>query len=86
MLTLNSMKSDVDAPIAAVRCWVEGDRVCMELSDGRSTGFPIKRFPLLAGASAGDLAKVELRLQGRALRWEALDEDIWVEDVVFAEG
>jgi len=84
---LNSMKSDVHAPVsvAALRCWIEGQRVCLELSDRRSVSFPVKRFPLLARASATELAKVQLRLQGRALRWESLDEDIWVEDVV-SEG
>jgi hypothetical protein len=29
-----------------------------------------------------DLAKVTLRLRGRALRWASLDEDILVEDAV----
>jgi hypothetical protein len=28
------------------------------------------------------LKRVTLRVQGRALRWETLDEDIWVGDVV----
>jgi len=36
---------------------------------------------LLANAAQALLEKVQLRLQGRALRWEELDEDIWVDDV-----
>jgi hypothetical protein len=65
-----------------VRCWVEGRRVWLELSDQRMLSFPAAKFPLLANANQEELAKVTLRLQGRALRWESLDEDIWVEDAV----
>lgn len=46
------------------------------------TSFPAEKFPLLANATQEELAKVTLRLQGRALRWESLDEDIWVDDAV----
>lgn len=66
----------------AVRCWIEGRRVWLELSDQRMVSFPAAKFPLLANASPEELANVTLRLQGRALRWESLDEDIWVEDAV----
>ena len=45
--------------------------------------FPTEKFPLLASAAQEELAKVALRLQGRALRWESLDEDIWVDDAVY---
>jgi hypothetical protein len=44
--------------------------------------FPAAKFPLLANAPQEELAKVSLRVQGRALRWESLDEDIWVDDAV----
>jgi hypothetical protein len=44
--------------------------------------FPAAKYPLLAAASTEELANVALRVQGRALRWESLDEDIWVDDVV----
>jgi len=37
---------------------------------------------LLKNASDEDLEKVALRLNGYALRWEALDEDITVPGVV----
>jgi hypothetical protein len=82
------MKSDVHASAAAtaLRCWIEGKRVCLELSDRRLVSFPVKKFSRLAHASATELEKVQLRLQGRALRWETLDEDIWVEDVAKEAG
>ncbi len=67
---------------AAVRCWIETRRVWLELTDQRIVSFPVTKYPRLATASAAELGEVKLRVQGRALRWEALDEDIWVEDVV----
>jgi len=54
----------------------------LELVDGRIFGFPADRFKLLSAASDEDLQKVHLRLNGYALRWENLDEDITVPGVV----
>ncbi|MCQ3925406.1 MAG: DUF2442 domain-containing protein [Rhodocyclaceae bacterium] len=56
--------------------------VFVELTDGRQVGFPAERFTRLAKAGNDDLDKVELRLNGHALRWEALDEDITVRGIV----
>ena len=76
------MESKSPTPSTAVRCWSEKRRVWLELSDQRMVSFPAAKFPLLAHTSETELAKVTLRLQGRALRWESLDEDIWVDDAV----
>jgi hypothetical protein len=65
---------------AAVRCWIEDRRVWLELDDQRIVSFPAAKYPLLASAPQELLEKVRLRVQGRALRWEELDEDIWVDD------
>ena len=67
---------------AAVRVWVEGRRVFLELSDGRIVGFPADRFKLLRGATEEQLQGVKLELNGAALRWEELDEDLTVSGVV----
>jgi hypothetical protein len=56
--------------------------VFLELSDGRILGFPASRFQRLRDASAEQLQKVVLELNGYALRWEELDEDITVPGVV----
>jgi len=72
---------EMEAPQAA-RCWVEDRRVYVELVDERTVSFPASKFPRLAAATPEMLKQVELRVQGRALRWEALDEDIWVGDVL----
>lgn len=67
---------------AATRVWVEERIVFVELSDGRIVGFPADRFRLLRDATDAQLQDVTLRLNGYALRWESLDEDITVPGVV----
>jgi hypothetical protein len=67
---------------AALRVWVEGRMVFLELTDGRIVGFPAGRFSRLKGASDEMLRKVKLEVDGYALRWEDLDEDITVPGVV----
>jgi hypothetical protein len=76
------MEDKAQSGAIAVRCWIEGRLVWLELSDQRMLSFPAAKYPLLARAAPEDLAKVTLRLHGRALRWESLDEDILVEDAV----
>ena len=66
----------------ALRAWVEQRMVFIELTDGRCIGFPSARFRLLANASNEQLAQITLRLDGAALRWEELDEDITVRGIV----
>ena len=67
---------------AAVKVWVEGRTVFLELTDGRIVGFPADRFRILKNATDDELKEVTLRLDGYALRWELLDEDITVPGVV----
>jgi hypothetical protein len=67
---------------AALRAWAEGRTIYVELHDGRIFGFPADRFRLLKAASVEQLAKVQIELNGFALRWEELDEDITVPGVV----
>ena len=73
---------ETNSPVAALRCWIEGRRVCLELADQRLVSFPAAKYPLLADAPQTQLEQVKLRVQGLALRWEELDEDIWVDDAV----
>ena len=73
---------DEPTTTTATRCWIESDRVCLELDDQRQVSFPASKYPLLANATPEQLEKSELKLKGRALRWEDLDEDILVDDVL----
>jgi len=67
---------------AALRAWVDRRMVFLELSDGRIVGFPASRFKRLKEAPDELLQKVTVELDGYALRWEELDEDITVPGVV----
>jgi hypothetical protein len=66
----------------AVRVWTDQRMVFVELTDGRQIGFPADRFRILHAASDAQLAEVMLRLDGAALRWESIDEDITVRGIV----
>ena len=66
----------------AMRVWVDGRMVFLELTDGCVIGFPANRFTRLRNASTEQLQEVTLELNGYALRWENLDEDITVPGVV----
>lgn len=75
-------ESALETEPTAERAWVEGRIVFLELVDGRIFGFPADRFRILAAASDSQLQEVRLELNGFALRWENLDEDITVPGVV----
>ena len=66
----------------AIKAWVENRVVYLKLSDGRIFGFPASRFRRLKEAPDELLSKVRLEVNGYALRWEELDEDITVPGVV----
>jgi hypothetical protein len=64
--------------IIAKSVTVKNRIVHLRLLDGSTHSFPVAYYPRLASASAAALEKVKLRLGGKALRWENLDEDIWI--------
>jgi hypothetical protein len=72
----------VSAEPLATKTWVENRHVYIQLTDQRIFGFPANRFKRLKEASDELLAQVEIQVNGYALRWEALDEDITVPGVV----
>ncbi len=63
---------------AAIRAWAEGRMIFVELTDGRIIGFPADRFKILKNATDEQLKEVKISLNGYALRWESIDEDITV--------
>ena len=72
----------VSAEPFATKAWVENRIVYIQLTDQRIFGFPANRFKRLKEASDELLAQVEIEVNGFALRWDALDEDITVPGVV----
>ena len=81
-MSTTTVEPPVAVEPAALRAWAEGRTIYLELHDGRILGFPADRFRLLKAASVEQLAEVRLELNGYALRWEELDEDITVPGVV----
>jgi len=66
----------------ALNAWSIGRTIFIELTDGRNVSFPADRFKILAKASDEELKDVKVRLNGFALRWENLDEDITVKGII----
>jgi hypothetical protein len=62
--------------------WVDKRMIYLELTDGRVVGFPADRFRILKSATDEQLKEVTVRLNGYALRWEILDEDITVPGII----
>ena len=81
-MTSTAAKYPVTTEPTALKAWVEGRTIYIELTDGRIFGFPADRFRILKKASVDELKDVDLRLNGFALRWEKLDEDITVPGIV----
>ena len=81
-MTSTAVKYPVISEPAAIKAWSEGRTIYLELTDGRIIGFPADRFIILKKASTEELKEVSLRLNGFALRWDNLDEDITVPGVV----
>lgn len=77
-----SIKKEVYTEPAAIRAWAEKRMIFIELTDGRIIGFPADRFKILKNATDEQLKEVKIRLNGYALRWESLDEDITVPGIV----
>ena len=81
------MSTTIDDPQIAVeptaiRAWAEGRTIYVELHDERIIGFPADRFRILSTATEEQLAKVRIDVNGYALRWEEIDEDITIPGIV----
>ncbi|MBK5939356.1 DUF2442 domain-containing protein [Halochromatium roseum] len=72
----------IDHEPCALRAWAEARMIYLELKDGRIVGFPADRFKLLSAATQEQLKQVTIEVNGYALRWDALDEDLTVAGVV----
>jgi hypothetical protein len=79
---MNTIIESKISPVPALRVWVEKRFVYLELSDGRILGFPADRFVLLKKATDIQLKEVKLEVNGTALRWENLDEDLTVQGII----
>ncbi|WP_080624451.1 DUF2442 domain-containing protein [Leptospira santarosai] len=78
----STVGDNVLSHVPATKVWVENRMIYLELSDGRVIGFPSNRFKLLKSATDSGLKEVKLELDGYALRWESLDEDLTVQGIL----
>jgi len=74
--------ANLEQDIIATEVSVSERTVFLELADGSTHSFPVLYYPHLAQATDQQLSEVRLRVGGRALRWEGLDEDIWIADAI----
>lgn len=70
--------------ISPVKIWLDEDNLWVILSDGRTIGAPLAWFPRLLKANKSDLLDYELSVHG--IHWDALDEDISVQGLLFGYG
>ncbi|MCU0415202.1 MAG: DUF2442 domain-containing protein [Ignavibacteriaceae bacterium] len=81
-MSTTTLEKELIIEPAAIRAWAEGRMIFIELTDSRIIGFPADRFKRLKEASDEQLKKVKARLNGFALRWEEIDEDITVPGIL----
>jgi len=81
-MNATASESSLTTEPAAIRAWAEKRMVYVELTDARIVGFPADRFKRLKSASDQQLQEVTIELEGHALRWETLDEDLTVPGIV----
>lgn len=72
----------VSSEPAALRAWAENRRIYLELTDQRIISFPANRFSRLKCATDKQLSAVTIEVNGYALRWDEIDEDITVPGVI----
>ena len=64
----------------------DDDNMWIALTDGRTLGVPLAYFPRLLNASMDQRAQYIIGGAGTGLHWDALDEDISVEHLLFGHG
>ena len=58
--------------------WLDSERIFMRSNLGNEYSRPLESFPRLKDASNEERHNFTIRLQGEALRWESIDEDIHI--------
>jgi len=81
-MNAQSEQIELEQEVAAIRAWAEGRTIYIELHDGRIIGFPADRFARLNSASEDALKEVSVEVNGYALRWNNIDEDLTVNGIL----
>ena len=69
------------SPLAIAAHYAAG-RIHVELNNGCAFEFPVQQAQGLAGAKVADLSNIEIQSSGLGLYWPALDEDLYVPNLV----
>lgn len=76
----NVMDSSLRGAAAGLR--FDGDRLVVQLDDGREVSVPLARYPSLRDAAPAQRAAWELIGPGKGFHWEDLDLDLSVEGLL----
>ena len=78
MTSANSGHTTYPARLSALATGVQfdGNRLLIQLEDGREISAPLAWFPRLENATAQERADWRLIGQGQGIHWEQVDEDI----------
>ena len=74
----------MSSSVSAKRVRFDLDCMWVELSDGRTIGVPLAWFPRLLHGTAKQ--RKQVRISGRGLHWEALEEDISIAGLLAGLG
>ena len=74
----------MSSSVSAKRVRFDSDCMWVELSDGRTIGVPLAWFPRLLRGTAKQ--RKQVRISGRGLHWDALDEDISITGILAGLG
>ena len=66
--------------------WCDDESLWVALADGRRLAVPLAFFPRLLRASPAEREGWQLSGEGRAIHWEALDEDVSVAGLLAGAG
>jgi Protein of unknown function (DUF2442) len=84
-LGMSTSATEISTPLAqGVK--VSRDALSVELSDGRMITAPLAWFPRLMHASREERNGWRLIGKGRGIHWQAIDEDISVENLLSGRG
>jgi hypothetical protein len=64
----------------------QGDTLVAGFTDGSRVSVDVRRFPRLSQATRAERNKWRLIGQGAGVHWEAIDEDLSVENLLFASA
>ncbi len=77
---MNILTRVADERVTGVR--FEGDRLIVDLADGRTIAVPIAWYPRLNSATPAQRAKWEVAGGGYGIHWPEIDEDLSTEGLL----